>query len=531
MSVSVRFESQGGADAAREEFSEWVCPIDDDRRFKTVHFVSDTPESVMSQIEARADEGRADADDSPGQVELTDGELDRFDFSRDKVNVPYLQTIKGYATKFGVDDWTSRVDPTLTADEHESIMRSARSEGGGSRNAMDQLDADRERRAAQRVQEDQCNHAEGHCRNGDEDACEFLQDACGFDESEVNDLLARSDGGQMVESDDDLVTVGGDGDLDEMRVTPEQAGELSRSWQGYKGALAAFETHVEELRDVWHNAQQAARAINEIRLEAETPREPIHFDALEAAQADLLDFLRMAADDCHECHADHADHDHDVTSGDRESISTAVKEGFSETPVGVGDERPPSSELADREPVAPDQSSVGTVAMDDDDRSIDEREMQEEAARVALDGGSTTSFSPETQNTLDVGLDAETTAQNEQVTLTGEAESESVGALPSDWQRGDGKLFEAGPYGVLWSHSPERDRWRVILSGPDNSETLADGLRDEDRAEAIAAEFVERVAPDQVSFHNSDRIVPQAAAEAKQVTAPDDGGLSQFGDS
>lgn len=604
MTIAVEFGSRDDANAARNEFADHVCPVDDDRRFKTVQLVSDTPDSVLDAVRARAEESRAERDDSIGQSEFTESERDRIDFSGD-MNVLRAQSIKALAERHNVSDWTSHLDETLTVDEHRQIMREAGREGGGARDDMDQLDAERQADAARRTQSDGCDHARDHCEHGDQEACEFLKTTCGFDDSEVNRLLAATDGGRVVDDQDDLVTVG-EGD-ESMRVRPEVAGALSRSWQGYRSGMAAVEDALDQLDDAWSDAQAAARAINEIR--DEHGQGMMHFDALEGAQADLLDFLRDAAGDCHECHADHSDHDHPVTAGDRESITEAIRAGVAETPVGMSSdaELPPSAELADLEPdeTRPNGRRLLELADQDDTRSGPVRRDQAEAdrrlrsfdrldvpetlgplslesadddelhyadgtrnlwaERVALgqwrvsvdapstsfqqsasgperalsvaetvaeaipetEQSSTPSFDPERQQSLGVGVEAQETPQDTQVTLTGTDTDESMGALPADWNetlRG----YEAGELHLAFDDE-DGDTFDVTLSSSDQSETLAEGLQSQDQAEVFVDEFVARVDPADVSFHNADETVPTAAAEATGAAADaTDNGLGRF---
>lgn len=101
MSTSVEYGSKAAADAAREEWADYVCPVDDDKRLKTVAYVSDVPDNVMSQIRADADEDRAARDDTTGQVNLTDAEKKRIDFSRGKANIPWARSIRGATRRAG----------------------------------------------------------------------------------------------------------------------------------------------------------------------------------------------------------------------------------------------------------------------------------------------------------------------------------------------------------------------------------------------------------------------------------------------
>lgn len=260
MSQRIEFGTKAAADQFREDNEEWVCPLDDDRRLKTVALKSDTPEAVVEQAQINAASGRAERESDGGQIELTERERNSLDFSRDGVSVPWARSIKGVARSEGVDDWLAYVDQSLTVDEHRNLMERAAHDDRGRR-----LDA--ETSADEKLAESeggQCDHARGHCENGDMAACEFLNQTCDYSEDEVAFLLGED---QPVSTDQQqLVTVGG-GKYAEMVVTPEQAGALARSWQGYRNAVGRLGRELDDVREAVTNARQAWRAINAIRSE------------------------------------------------------------------------------------------------------------------------------------------------------------------------------------------------------------------------------------------------------------------------
>jgi hypothetical protein len=218
------------------------------------------------------------------------------------------------------------------------------------------LGVPREARAARREQNDQCDHAAGHCEHGDMAACEYLEETCGYDSDEVDDHLAATDGGETV---DEEGPIGG-----------ASGGALRRAWGGYKGAVTELADSLEAAVAAWEHAQQAATAINSIRDDFE--QSALDFEALEAVQADLLDFMRAAARECHECHAVHSDHDHAVTDDDRENIREFLADGAAETPVGVSDETADvlgSLEPDDRHVDDPDDDGLGQFGVDPDSGS------------------------------------------------------------------------------------------------------------------------------------------------------------------
>lgn len=284
MSIATEFGSKGGADSAREEWADWVCPLDDDKRTKTVHWVSDIPDELLEQIETSATEDRAAREVSIGQAELTDAERKRIDFSAPRANVPWAKSIKGLAEHHGVSDWTAHLDSTLTVDEHRQVMREAGQQGGGGPNEADQRDVERAVRAAGREQAEGCDHARDHCENGDQEACEFLSMGCGYDEREIEAILNPPS------------EEGAEGPLEGPALAA-----LDRAWNGYKGAVTDLEAALEEAHTNWHHAQQAAKAINAIGEQHE--QEELHFERLEDLQGALADLSREAAADCYECHA------------------------------------------------------------------------------------------------------------------------------------------------------------------------------------------------------------------------------------
>ena len=304
MSTDIEFGKKNAADTYREEYSEYLCS-EDDARLKTVTFNSDAPEHVLWEAGLDAMESRGEEEYTTGQVGLSQHERDEIDFSKGRASVPHAQAVKALAVEEGIDDWLSHYDPTLTVDEHRSTFERIRPSGGCRMDSHEERQAQRRRDAARTAQSEQCDHAKNHCQNGDPDACEFLQNVCGFEQAEIESFL-----------DPDPEPAGPSTSGQE--VTGKAAGALSRSWGGYQAAVGRLDTALNEMREAWEHAQQAGKAINAIRNEH--GQGSLDFEGLEEAQAQLADLVRKAAADCHECHADHADHDHDVNAGDREDL-------------------------------------------------------------------------------------------------------------------------------------------------------------------------------------------------------------------
>lgn len=327
---TVEYGSRSAANEARDQWPDQLCS-DDDRRLKTVTFAGDTPDDVLDQARRQADDSRDQGGAGAGQVPLTDHERGDIDFSEGRASVPHARSVKGIAASEGVSDWLAYYDQSLTVDEHREVMERAATEGGGKQQEDTESATDKAGRASRTAQSQQCDHAKGHCKQGEPDACEFLQSRCGLAEDEVQTLLSD----HQPESNDDQPIEGA------------AAGALSRSWSGYKGAVQRLAQAVEAVEQSWTNGQQAAKAINSIR-EAHD-QQPIHFEVLESAQADLVDIVREAAADCHECHADHEGHDH-PTDGEVEDLTEAPVAGDeqqSEQVIEMDDQQTLAGEQAD----------------------------------------------------------------------------------------------------------------------------------------------------------------------------------------
>jgi hypothetical protein len=190
---------------------------------------SDAPDHVIEDARRQADQSRAARESGPGQLDLTDHERDRIDFSKSRASVPHARSVKAIARDEGVDDWTAHYDTTLTVDEHRQVMEQAAQEGGGRRLDEETSATERAGQAAAQAEAGECDHARGHCEHGDPEACEFLKERCGFDDEDVDALVGADDG-------DDLPG----------RIH----GARTQLWQQYRIGVA--------------NAKEAAAAINEI---------------------------------------------------------------------------------------------------------------------------------------------------------------------------------------------------------------------------------------------------------------------------
>ncbi|WP_144901342.1 putative sodium/potassium/calcium exchanger [Halobellus captivus] len=322
MTEFIEFGSKTAADSVREQFEEHLCSVDDDKRLKTVAFTSDTPESVLQQAEAQAQETRAE--DRQGAVmsgplsESTRKKIKKFDgFSKTNTTMSWRRAKgvyqrEGHPERFfesisalaDYDDPKEGAEAEIRARREGAVQHGTNSISGEMNRGEEDIQDDRTiADAARTVQSEGCDHARDHCEHGDSEACEFLQEACGFDEGEVNELLTVTDGGR---------------EEIEREITGQAAGALKRSWQGYQGATADLAEAIEQVAEKWENAQQAAKAINAVR--EKHGQDPIHFEKLEGANAKLQDLQRTTAAGCHECHANHEGHEHPDHEREREVL-------------------------------------------------------------------------------------------------------------------------------------------------------------------------------------------------------------------
>ena len=440
MTERVEFGSLEAANRARDDHAEYVCPVDDDRRQTTVAFVSDTPESTLQMIEADAAADKAAAESTSEMADLSDRERERIkdaDGFGDGVSIFNWQSAKGSFQREGLteefhdaignlsdgDDPIERAEAYLAEYQQQSGPGGS-AIGGGSGQQDEGTTAEQQRRSEQRAaaieQTEGCNHAEGACRHGEPEACEFLTDACGYDEDEVDDILG-------VDATDDEEAKGGDGGDEPREIEGKAAGALARSWGGYRGAIAELDAALEAVREEWSNATDAAEAINAIR--GDHNQEPMHFEALEVANAELLDLLRKAAAGCEECHADHSDHDHAVTSGQVENIRTVVRDGATGTPVGTNDDT--DAVIADPESDQPTHDQLDADADADEMGPTDADLAAREPRRPADVGQDTDPMEPAMRPTPNRDADAVAGVPIEER----RRDLEGTGLAPSDIER------------------------------------------------------------------------------------------------
>jgi hypothetical protein len=306
VSTKVEFGSLDAANQARDDWSEFVCPVDDDQRLTAVAFVSDTPEDVLEAIRIEAQDARTEQRQTSRSVELTEDERERISdlggFDQRTTTLSWASA-KGVFGREGLGDQfhdamgalTDYDDPAEGAEEwirnqrEADATRGTAGVSGGRRDAGD-VDQKRQRKAgaaAAKARGEGCQQAHDYCSGGDEDACKHLREVCGYEEDEVREILASRDDRHEGESDQrELVVVGGaGGEFPSMEVSPQEAGALRQSWQGYKGAVSALAEAVEAVQEHAVDARQALAAINAIR--GNNGQDDLHGDRLH----DLLEAL------------------------------------------------------------------------------------------------------------------------------------------------------------------------------------------------------------------------------------------------
>jgi len=272
VSFEIEFGAKSDADAARDEHAEWICPVDDDRRLKTVAFVDDTHDRVRDQLEAGAQTGRAERAEGSGQADLTDEEKNRIGPFTGANNYLKAASVKALLRDNGVSDWEAWYDKNLSVDEHRpSVLPEAKQAGGGDRIENDGPDRDADARA-EKAAASQCDHARDHCENGDPGACEFLTESCGLEEEEVSALLSDEPRADEPRADEE-------------EISGKAAGALGRAWQGYKAGVSRLDQELSHAGEAKQNAEQAAAAINAVR--ADHGQEPMEFERLEELSNEL----------------------------------------------------------------------------------------------------------------------------------------------------------------------------------------------------------------------------------------------------
>ncbi|MDZ7689255.1 MAG: hypothetical protein U5J64_11210 [Halobacteriales archaeon] len=229
--VGVEFGAKETADAFRDDHAEHLHP-NDDARSKTVFFDEDTPDNVLEEARKQAVETRADkTKDSYGQAKLTEREKGEIDFS--ETSLFHAQTVKAIAAGEGVSNWLDYYDRTLTADEHIDIMQNAKAASRLDSDELDDETVDEKLAEMEKTAESQeCDHAESGCKDGYEEACDFLVEECGVPQNRVDEFLDEDD------FDGSDAEMPGDSDLDSDDLPLEVRIALKKAWTGYRAGRA-----------------------------------------------------------------------------------------------------------------------------------------------------------------------------------------------------------------------------------------------------------------------------------------------------
>lgn len=339
MATEHTFNSLDAANAVREQYEEHLCS-DDDQRLKTVTFSSDTPDAIIEDVEQQAFDSHGDGVESV-TVPLTEDERGRIKdadgFDR-TTTVANWRSAKGVFAREGMTDRFHDAIPALADwdDPSEGAgdwIRDAQEfgESGGKRNhGHEQVNMQRKRaRAARQAQAGQFSETTiDYCKQGEQDACEFLIDVCGYSDDEVQEFLDP----EPVETEQtELVSVGGKGEYEEMELSPETAGALSASWTGYRSAVSELDDLLDKITEEINHARKAWAAINSIREahgqeEIQAQRLQEVTDALDSMPQSIPEIARLSDFAEDSGNADAALDEQSDTGDTRESEPTPMME-------------------------------------------------------------------------------------------------------------------------------------------------------------------------------------------------------------
>ncbi len=105
-----------------------------------------------------------------------------------------------YADHLCTDDDRRLKTVAISSDAPDHVLETATIEAAAGRSERgeqvgDETNIDDRLADLERAQDEQCGHARDHCEDGEDEACEFLVESCGFDEEDVEALVgdARAD--------------------------------------------------------------------------------------------------------------------------------------------------------------------------------------------------------------------------------------------------------------------------------------------------------------------------------------------------
>jgi hypothetical protein len=304
--TEIEFGGREIANEIRDRLPDGATTNQYNRRHKTIE-VYDGVEGVdVDQLVREAADSKAQEAQKYGQSDLTDAELQRLD-QRDDWNGQkrfHAQSAKGILRNgYGVDDWLSWYDPSLTVEEHHDVgERAQRTDRGQRFDEGDRTEAQLDEQLQQDravVQREACDNAADWCEDGDARACEHLIDECDWTEAEIEqlqtDIVAMHDQMDTLDTDDGGRSESPDSDLPQVtseEIPPTVKRTLGRAWNGFRAAAGQAQRqmqHFEDYSQAREEARQYGAVINEIRqrfgqdpidIEAEVSGEPIGLDDL-----------------------------------------------------------------------------------------------------------------------------------------------------------------------------------------------------------------------------------------------------------
>lgn len=187
--AEIEFGAKAAADEARAMLPPEALAHDDARLTTLTVDRSVVDERTMDELVGMAADHRRIAAESTGQLELTDRERERIDFT--ETDVMIARSAKAEFTAQGVSDWIAHFDDTLRADEFQGVAADARTQGGGRR--MDAFEGEDHQvqqmaQAHRRVQEEEIDHAVKHAPT-DADARAFLREEAGWTDAEIQSIV------------------------------------------------------------------------------------------------------------------------------------------------------------------------------------------------------------------------------------------------------------------------------------------------------------------------------------------------------
>lgn len=267
---------------------------------RTVRFEeSDLSGHELERLRAEAERGQAERETLPGgQVELSEAERRSLDRQHDTWSWQQhgfeAMRAKGALQAEGATEWMDFYEPgegaagalaNLRRSKERAAQTGAPIGVGGERRERDPDDPlvrKEQAKIRERAVSEECDHARGFCKRGDREACEFLGEACGFSEEEIDELMGLDEAEPEPIEDK------------ETPFTGPQLDALRRSWGGYYGAIREMERALNLINQAETHARESFEAINAIRADAgQDSIQPHRLN--EILRTDLADVCNVAA--------------------------------------------------------------------------------------------------------------------------------------------------------------------------------------------------------------------------------------------